>query len=360
MKFLNHTTPIGLDIGTRCVKAVQLVHGRGGPRISAAACLDRATPSAPITAAEAETIRAVLGRQGFVGARVVACAPTASLLTSVMDLPPRSSGAPLEHIARVELSRSHGCAPNDLEMAWWELPAGTRALEGTNVFAVALRHADANGLLDALEAAGFAPDALDSGLLALARLCTEARGSTVTGLLDLGVTGATIAVLHGQKLVYQRTLPDGGLAALLDQLIGSLRIEPDVAEFLVRRIGLGEDLTPEQRDWEMLDDARAAIGDFADAIGAEVKASLAYASRRHGSSELGAVMAAGGGAAVPGLAERIERGAEATVRLLRPSMAAAPPDDPLASALADDPRLACATGLAAHQLACARTEGVAA
>lgn len=360
MMILSRTTPIGLDIGTRCVKAVQLVHARAGTRIAAAACLDRATPGAPLTASEAKSIRAVLDRQGFVGSRVVACAPTASLLTSVMDLPPRSSGAPLEHIARVELARSHGCAPGDLEMAWWELPAGTRAVEGTNVFAVALRHAEANGLLDALEAAGFAADALDSGLLALARLCTEAGGTTVTGLLDLGVTGTTIAVLHGQKLVYQRTLQDSGLGALHAQLVESLRVEPEVAEFLIRRIGLGDDLTDEQRAWEMLDDARGIITDFADAIGAEVKASLAYASRRHGSAEVGTVMAAGGGAAVAGMTSRIERGAEATVRMLRPSLAAAVADDPLVRALADDPRLACAAGLATHATARAGTEGVAA
>lgn len=360
MKFFSHTTPIGLDIGSRCVKAVQLVRGRAGLGLAAAACIDRAAPGAPFTALEAESIRAVLDRQGFVGTRVVACAPTASLLTSVMDLPPRSSGAPLEHIARVELARSHGCAPGDLEMAWWELPAGTRAMEGTNVFAVALRHAEANGLLDALEAAGLTADALDSGLLALARLCKEAGGVTVTGLLDLGVTGATIAVLHGQKLVYQRTLQDSGLGTLHAQLIDSLRIEPEVAEFLVRRIGLGDDLTEEQRAWEMLDDARGIITDFADAIGAEVKASLAYASRRHGSAEVGAVMAAGGGAAVPGLTTRIERSADAAVRMLRPSVVAPIPDDPLVRVLAEDPRLACATGLATHATACAGTEGVAA
>ena len=185
------TTPIGLDIGARRIKAAQWTLSRAGARLTAAACIDRAAPGAPLNADEAASIRGVLERQGFAGRRVVASAPATRVLTSVLELPPKSSGAPLEHIARIELARANGVSPDGMEMAQWELPSGTRAVEGTHVFAIALRHADADAMLDALEAAGLHAKAIDMGLLGLARLAIRQNNQgerAVTGLLDLGAS----------------------------------------------------------------------------------------------------------------------------------------------------------------------------
>lgn len=349
------TTPIGLDIGARRIKAAQWTLSRAGPRLSAAACIDRASPGAPLTAEEAASVRGVLERQGFAGRRVVASAPATRVLTSVLELPPRSSGAPLEQIARSELARANGVAPGGLEMAFWELPPGTRAVEGTHVFAVALRHADADSMLDALEAAGLEAEAIDMGLLGLSRLAmrqSEPGRHAVTGLLDLGASGATIAVLHGGTLVYQRTLTDLGLERLHARLAESMSIEPEVAAYIVSRIGLTSELADEQRGWELLDDARAAIGDYADSVGAEVKASLSYANRRYASTETEGVLLAGGGAVIPGISPRIEAAADSPVRTLSPAAGTGDADA--------DPRIACAAGLALWSDAASRQERVAA
>lgn len=348
------TTPIGLDIGARRVKAAQWTVSRAGARLTAAACIDRASPGAAPTAEEAALIRAVLDRQGFTGSCVVTGAPSSRLVTGVMELPPRSSGAPLDHIARAELARTNGLPAGAMEMAWWELPPGSRAVEGTHVFAVALRHADADAMLDALEGGGFEVRALDAGLLALGRLALRepsAEAATgqrqVRGLVDLGATGATIAVLHGPTLVYQRTLGELGLSALHERLVGSLRVEPDVAALVVSKIGLDAELTEEQRGWQLLDEARAAIADYADAVGSEIRASLTYAARRYASGGTDGVLLAGGGAESPGVAARIERAAEAPVRTL-------------AAGASHGPALACAAGLALWTDAAERQERLAA
>lgn len=349
------TTPIGLDIGARRIKAAQWTLSRAGARLTAAACIDRAAPGAALSAEEAASIRGVLERQGFAGQRVVASAPATRVLTSVLELPPKSSGAPLEHIARIELARANGVSPEGMEMALWELPSGTRAVEGTHVFAIALRHADADAMLDALEAAGLHAEAIDMGLLGLARLAMRQNNPgqrAVTGLLDLGASGATIAVLHGGTLVYQRTLTDLGLERLHARLVESMRIEPDVASYIVSRIGLATELTEEQRGWELLDDARSAIGDYAESIGAEMKASLSYANRRYAAAETESILLAGGGAAVPGVAARIEAAAECSVRSLSPGGGTGD-----GSA---DPHLACAAGLALWSDAASRQERIAA
>lgn len=342
-------SPIGLDVGSRFIKAAQFARGRSGPRLIALACIQRTTPDSTLSRTEAAALRDVLSRQGFRGRSVVLSGPPGRLLTSVMELPPRSSGAPLDQIARIELARASNCPPDSIELAWWELPAGTRAQEGTHVFALGLRHADAFAAIDGLEAAGFEVQALDSGILGISRACTR-MGLTidtqVTGIVDLGWSATTLAVLLGSTLVYQRILPETALSALHARLIDELKVDPEAADFVLRRVGLSIDLPEEQRNWELLDDARAIVADHFDTVGNEVKASLSYATRRYSATGSSGVVAAGGGAAIPGVIERLQRLADERIRTVCPSDLAAAPDDPIISALCTDPRLTCAAGLA--------------
>ncbi len=340
---------IGLDVGSAAIKAVQFTRSAKGLHILAAACIERTTRKPTLPADEAVALRGILSRQGFRGRAIVLGGPTGRMISSVMELPPRSSGAPLDQIARVELARANDCAPDSIELSWWDLPAGQRAQEGTHVFALGLRHTDAEEALIGLEVAGFEVRALDSGVLGLARACASVGlggDAHVTGVLDIGWSAATLAVLLGQTLVYQRFLPEMGLARLHARLISDLAIDAEAAEFVLRRVGVLNDLPEDQRDWELLDDARSIVADHAEAIGSELKASLSYAMRRYGARGSMGVAASGGGACVPGMLARIQEAAEESVRALRTSDFASAPADPLLTALATDPRLVCAAGLA--------------
>ena len=86
-------SPIGLDIGRRCVKAVQLMRAKTGWRIAAAAVLERKTEDALLNAEEAERLCDVLHRQGFRGGDVVIAAPGRALRAEVLELPPRKLGS---------------------------------------------------------------------------------------------------------------------------------------------------------------------------------------------------------------------------------------------------------------------------
>lgn len=342
-------SPIGLDVGSRFIKAVQFIRARSGPRLLALACVQRSSPDQAVSPSEAAALREVLSRQGFRGRSVVLSGPPGRLLTSVMELPPRSSGAPLDQIARIELARASNCPPDSIELAWWELPAGTRAQEGTHVFALGLRHADALAALDGLEAAGFEVRALDSGILGIARACGKVgltADSQVTGILDLGWSATTVAVLLGSSLVYQRTLPETALAALHARLIDELKIDADAADFVLRRVGLSTELPEDQRTWELLDDARAILADHFETVGSELRASLSYAARRYSATGSAGVIAAGGGAAIPGVIDRLQRLADERIRTICPGDLAAAQDEPMVGALSLDPRLTCAAGLA--------------
>src|SRR5687768_647843 len=117
-------SPIGIDVGSRAVKAVQLERGcrGGGWRVAAAAAVprlpaDRYQAGAPATSAAApadaapadQALAAVtapsagelnrlydtLERQGFSGRQVVLAVPDARLLTSVLEVPARTGQAPV-------------------------------------------------------------------------------------------------------------------------------------------------------------------------------------------------------------------------------------------------------------------------
>ncbi len=343
------TSPIGIDVGARSIKAVQLAHGRRGTRIVAIALIERQANTHMVGAAEATYLRSVLSRQGFRGSSICLAAPAQRLLSGVMELPPRSSGAPMDHIARVELARANSCSPEDIEMAWWELPAGSRAVEGTHVFAVGLRHEDAGSMLDGFEAAGFHARTLDAGALALARVGVAAKATAegrLVGLVDIGWGGANLAVLLGRTLVYQRLLPEMGLSNLHKQLVTQLSVDSETAEFVVRKVGVDGDGLSGPQAGELLDDARAVAAEHCDGLATEIKASLSYALRRYGASGAQGVWVVGGGACVPGYVERLRSGVSERVDALRTTDVACAPDDAIAGELAADPRLTCAAGLA--------------
>src|SRR5205823_4093664 len=111
-------TPIGIDAGGRSIAAVQLDwSGGAGPAITAASIIARqpATPESPLSTTETAALEEVLYRQGFTGRDVVVGIPDHALLTEVLELPPRSSGAPLEQLARMEIARTHKRDPASFE-----------------------------------------------------------------------------------------------------------------------------------------------------------------------------------------------------------------------------------------------------
>src|SRR5437773_9923003 len=101
-------SPIGLDLGSRQVKAVQLSRGPdGGWVLSASATFPRAqaNTASTIDVSEARRIADVLFRRGFVGNELALAVPDDKLLTANLELPPRSNEIPLDEIARGEFAR---------------------------------------------------------------------------------------------------------------------------------------------------------------------------------------------------------------------------------------------------------------
>lgn len=333
---------IGIDVGARTIAAVQL-DGRG--RIAAAAQIDRRTePAAPLSAEEAATLDEVLYRQGFNGRDLVVGVPDDKLFTQVLELPPRSSGAPVEQLARMEVARAHKCGPDTFEMACWDLPAPVRAGDATHVMAAACGHADADALLDALESTGLSVKALDARPWAVARACRAAGAAdSIAAALDLGDYAAVLTVLCTGTVVYQRVMREAGLCHLRERIREAVDVAPEVAEYLLKRVAdpePGAGSLPEEGPERK---AEAILEDHLGTLASEVQIALEYVGHRY-PGQMGRLVAVGPGAAhrvvVAGLAAKL--GVE--VKAVAPADAA--PCCESAAAASRNPALTVALGLA--------------
>lgn len=343
-----HWSRIGIDVGPRSIRAAQLHRTSRGWRLAATGRFGRSGGEAGPDAAEVERLRDALDRLGFRGREVVLSVPESKVLTAALELPPRSSGAPLEQLARMEVARAHRREPNGLELACWEVPSPNRAGQTTHMMAAACAHADADPLLDAFEAGGLAVGALDVRVLAMARAAerTLAGAQGLSAVLDVGEEAAVLAVIGEGSVVFERTVEEAGITRLRASLRSQFGLEPEVTDHVLGRIGCTGLIPDEMGQWDSLDEAIELISDHAALIGRETGASLSYVTHRYEGMDFERLLVAGEGAAWPGLPERLGK------LLAIPTTTLAPGDvaeivgaDPAAG----DPALTVAVGLAMNE-----------
>ncbi|HUS90471.1 MAG TPA: pilus assembly protein PilM [Phycisphaerae bacterium] len=317
----NARSPIGLDVGRRKIKAVQLNRGSAGWRVSAAASLPRAPGQPAVVPSEVRRLREELAARGFKGHSVVLAVPPESVLSGIMELPPADSGAPMEILARAELGRIHKCDPQSLEMSCWTLPAPARAANTTFVMGVACTHADANGLLDTFEAEGFDVERLDVQIAALARTCRpllkDAPGTA--GVLDLGWTAARLVLMYRGTVVYERKLARSGLQGFVRALADRGRLTEEQVEQRLAAEGASLDL-PDRSGRPMGTDL---AGQFLDGLVDEMRVPLSYSANQYPDAALARLLLVGGGAKLPGLADHLAAALACPVRGVLPSDLAA-------------------------------------
>ena len=83
--FSRDLTPIGIDLGSRYVKAAQLSRSRGRWRVQAAAVIPLGMPQSALTVEALVRFRVQLKTQGFTGKQVVLAAPNSKLDVEMLD-----------------------------------------------------------------------------------------------------------------------------------------------------------------------------------------------------------------------------------------------------------------------------------
>ncbi len=346
----SRVTPIGVEIDGRRLSAVQLEPVSDGFRLRAAASVLQPGSSEPFDAAQGERLARILERQGFTGTSIVLAVPPQSLMTAVLELPSSETGAPLGEIAKAELANAHKCDPDTISAAYWDLPEPARSTRGTCVMAVGCPEEDATALLDAVESVGLTVCALDVRSLAQARACTPLlRDMTgLAAILNLGWLSADLIVQTSGVVVYERTLLEAGLNGVLDDLVADLDLDVDVADYVLREIGLDCDTTKNEAQREIVAAVRDRTIGYLNGIIPEIRLSLGYAAQEYGRTGIDRLLLVGEAAGIPGLAKHVSRefGLEATV--------VAPADlliaDKAPTDLTASPALTAAFGLAQYPI----------
>ncbi|MGH7130760.1 MAG: hypothetical protein ACREJO_02310 [Phycisphaerales bacterium] len=324
-------SPIGLVVGPESACAVQLVRSGQRWRLHAAASLARSQPGAGLTADEAERLVSVLDRRGFVFGHVVSAAPVGSCESAVLELPSRASGAPVEQIARGEMARTMRCDATAIEVGAWELPSGGKPGNGAGgpagTMVVACRSVEAEALVLAMADAGADVVAIDAPCLALARSCADwLTPGAVSAVLELGPDSARTVVTYGHAVIYERMLPEGSMAALRKALADQLKIEPEVARYLLAHHGLDGPAPEDATVGRRLDEARRTMSDRLGALVEEVRTSIAYSGARYPGTGNGRLLLVGEGAQTPGLEKLLGEGTGIETRVVRPVDMADIPD----------------------------------
>jgi Tfp pilus assembly PilM family ATPase/Tfp pilus assembly protein PilN len=293
-------SPVGVSFDSRSIIAVQLARRGGRWQLAAAGELRRTAPGAGIDRRDMGSFRAMLRRRGFQGNRIVLALPEEKLCCGVLELPPRSSGAPLEEIAISELARMHGYDEQAAEAFCWDLPPSARSKEGSQVMAVACRHADAEALTDVFDGMGMDVIAVDSPLCAAVRACRPRCSAGITAILNLGWDCATLMLVYQGEVIYQKVMPEAATKRLFQLLARRLGLEEQALDHVLAETPLPGGAEAGQEAFGAI---RPAIKGHVDAILVELEATFSYATYQYPNVAVDCLLLVGCGAAVPGLQE---------------------------------------------------------
>jgi Tfp pilus assembly PilM family ATPase len=311
-------SPTGVYIDARNIAAAQLIRRSGNWRLAAIGYLPRTNGTECIMPDEVRQLKGMLERVGFKGNRVALGVPDGRLLTGVFDLPPRSSGAPVEELAGEELAQMHNY---DVELAqsfFWDIPPSTQAKEATQVMAVACRHADAESMMGPLEKAGFDVVALVCQLEAIQNACeSKLCPSAVTGILHLGWECASLGLIYKSKVVYQRTFTEGGMKALVQLTAQRLGVAIDLAESLIQET-VSQFCGQKSAAADASGDAFAWLLPHLKSIHSELEAPFTYIAKQYPGTALGRLLTVGPGARLPAVAGYLRERLKVDVQIVRP------------------------------------------
>ncbi len=192
----------GIDISPDMIFAAQLRVAASGWTLLASAAMARTGEGEALDSEEAVALESLLFRRGFAPAPCVIGAPDTALYSTTMELPPASSGAPIDQLARAEFARRNKMDEGTFVLSYWDLPTPGQALQ---VMAVGCEVEATDAAIEVIEAAGLRVAGVDDPSRALGRVLAGVPTiATVRVGARLDPWGATIVVLHHSTLLYAR------------------------------------------------------------------------------------------------------------------------------------------------------------
>ncbi len=314
-------TAIGVDVGTRSIKAAQLSLSGGKPRITAVSMLPRTKEGDPIEPDDLHRMQRIFKRQGFYGTNIVLAAPENRLLQGVFDVPPKVSGAPLSQIARMELSRIHNVAPDSFEMVSWDSTNPDKTKSTLQTLAIGCPHEAADAFIDMFEDCGFTISALDIRIAAAVRACKTliVPPPALTSILDIGWNSTKLLLTCGNTIIYERPFRNQCLAKLRGKLSQTFSITEEAADQLISVIGFEADSLTGELDKASIEVVRRMLRKHFDMMLEELEASFDYAHYQYPGEGAKRLLLIGGGARISGLSHYFHNILGVEVKVVSPA-----------------------------------------
>lgn len=235
--------PIGLDLGARFVRMMQVVRHRG--QVTVTACAQHEIAPGTYAADELDEIRvravaSLLRHNGFVGREATVALSWDDLQIRNLRIPPMPEEE-IEEAIRFDAIDRLGAGYESGEIRF--IPAGD-VRQGTElrqeVVILAARRSVVDARVALLARMGLRPAALDAAPCALFRgferfLRREQDRNVSSVFVDLGHSGTRVVAARGPGIVFMKAIPIGGLR--FDELIGEhLSMSPHEVVQLRRRL----------------------------------------------------------------------------------------------------------------------------
>ena len=306
MKMTQKHSVIGLELGAKTIKAVQLIKRPGQDTRAQALCIKRLDHDHVVNLDDLSRTRDALYRQGFRGNTIIASIPHELQLMSLVEIPASDDRAPVHAIASNQLATQYGLEPHQLECAYWRMPTQTRVHDTAQGMAVGCQNENAELLLQNFEDADFDVIALDVQSHATSRavnhLYPTPNELDISAVMNFGWQHTCLTLILNQTVVYERTLSTFNLKSLYQKLQERFQLEEKAVDFLLKNFGLVKPTEQDLVNMSQLPAVQSAITQYTDTLINELNTALSYASHEYPNSEVAQVLLAGGGSTINGLA----------------------------------------------------------
>lgn len=328
---------VGLDVGARAVKAVELT--QRGKEVAVTAFGHVEVP-ADDGEARAQAIKELLSAGGFRTRRLVTAVSGKNVIVRYLNMV-RMNDEELHNAITFEAEKYIPWALDDCVLDCQRLDDADADRKGGNmsVILAAVKRSHVDDHLRAVAAAGCIPEAVDVDAFAPANahaLCRsmspELSDDGVTAFIDVGATKTNVNILDRGVSLFTREIGAGG---------------NDLTQAVARRLNLGAD-EAEDRKREGDEAVKEAVFPAIDDLGNEIQLSFDYFENQF-QKEIGRILLSGGGARLGFFASAFERIFEKPAVVFNPFLYLKVGDGIDADLLAcNAPQLVTAVGLAAR------------
>lgn len=346
---------IGLDLGSRAVRAVQVSTGRRGPVLEQLAQVE--LPAGVIADGEVsdsdtlvEALKQLWRRGGFKSRKVALGIANQQVIVRQVELPtlpPDLLKQSLSYQAQEHIPIPVEQAILDCHVI--EDVAGESQTPTSRVLLVAAHRATVETLVSVVQRAKLRPVGLDLEAFAALRALVRPAGPGATRdgaqlLVHLGASITNVVVHIDGKPRFVRILPLGG-NAVTEALVADLGYSEQEAE---QRKASPSSSGPDGPSWSDGDDAAGIISQRTDRLIEEIRGSSDYYAAQPGAVSITSILISGGPSRMPDLDARLAAALGMPVTVGRPLAgvtvgATGLPDEELVRA---EPYLSVALGLA--------------